>query len=166
MSDEYEMSYAHPDSVEGLLQRGRGLGAVRALQDPGGSAAFACPGLRADALPVDERRPDNVHLVPVLQPCPLHERHDVHHPIGDADVLAADADTSAAVPAGRKNDDRMIGGHAAGLPLRLVGCTVWRISRVAAIVWGSSGPSPEDAVMPRTIWSSAISFGLVTSLNK
>jgi hypothetical protein len=48
MSDEHEMSYAHPDSVEGLLQRGRGLGAVRALKDPGGSAAFVYDGIRRD----------------------------------------------------------------------------------------------------------------------
>ncbi|MGW1726866.1 hypothetical protein ACWCQK_28570 [Streptomyces sp. NPDC002306] len=48
MSDEYEMSYAHPDSVRGLLQRGRGLGAVRALQDPRGSAVFAYDGIRCD----------------------------------------------------------------------------------------------------------------------
>ncbi|MFE4425108.1 hypothetical protein [Streptomyces sp. NPDC056817] len=48
MSDEYEMSYAHFDSVEGLLQRGRGLGAVRALQDPRGSAVFVYHGIRRD----------------------------------------------------------------------------------------------------------------------
>lgn len=48
MSDEYEMSYALPDSVEGLLQRGRGLGAVRALQDPQGSAVFVYDGIRRD----------------------------------------------------------------------------------------------------------------------
>lgn len=39
------MSYAHFDSVEGLLQRGRGLGAVRALQDPRGSAVFVYDGI-------------------------------------------------------------------------------------------------------------------------
>ncbi|MEU4029177.1 hypothetical protein [Streptomyces anulatus] len=48
MSDEYEMTYAHPDSVEGLLQRGRGLGAVRALQDPQGAAVFVYDGIRRD----------------------------------------------------------------------------------------------------------------------
>ncbi|MEU6705628.1 hypothetical protein [Streptomyces wuyuanensis] len=48
MTDEHEMRYAHPDSVEGLLQRGRGLGAVRALQDPPGSAAFVYDGIRRD----------------------------------------------------------------------------------------------------------------------
>ncbi|GAA0290270.1 hypothetical protein GCM10010302_31020 [Streptomyces polychromogenes] len=48
MSDEYEMSYARPDSVEGLLQRGRGLGAVRALRDPRRSAVFVYEGIRHD----------------------------------------------------------------------------------------------------------------------
>lgn len=48
MSDEYEMSYALPDSVEGLLQRGRGLGAVRAFQDPRRSAVFVYDGIRHD----------------------------------------------------------------------------------------------------------------------
>ncbi|WP_056563533.1 MULTISPECIES: hypothetical protein [unclassified Streptomyces] len=48
MSDEYEMTYAHPDSVEGLLQRGRGLGAVRALQDPQGAAGLVYDGIRRD----------------------------------------------------------------------------------------------------------------------
>ncbi|MEU2393414.1 hypothetical protein [Streptomyces sp. NPDC007369] len=48
MSDEYEMSYALPGSVEGLLQRGRGLGAVRALQDPRRSAVSVYDGIRRD----------------------------------------------------------------------------------------------------------------------
>ncbi|MFF0561982.1 hypothetical protein [Streptomyces sp. NPDC004266] len=48
MSDEYETSYAFPRSVEGLLQRGRGLGAVRALQDPQGSAVFVYDGIHRD----------------------------------------------------------------------------------------------------------------------
>ncbi|NEB36563.1 hypothetical protein [Streptomyces sp. SID14515] len=48
MSDKNEMSYAHPDSTEGLLQRGRGQGAVRALQDPRGSAALVYDGIRRD----------------------------------------------------------------------------------------------------------------------
>ncbi|MFI7291381.1 hypothetical protein ACIBRY_32745 [Streptomyces anulatus] len=48
MSDEYEMPYAHPDSTEGLLQRGRGLGATRALQDPQASAVFVYDGIRRD----------------------------------------------------------------------------------------------------------------------
>ncbi|MFV6032619.1 hypothetical protein [Streptomyces sp. NPDC056264] len=56
MSDEYEMpyepgyemSYAHPDSVEGLLQRGRGLGAARALRDPAGSATHVYDGIHRD----------------------------------------------------------------------------------------------------------------------
>ncbi|MFF5494215.1 hypothetical protein [Streptomyces aquilus] len=36
MNDEDEMIYARHDRVEGLLQRGPGLGAVRALQAPRG----------------------------------------------------------------------------------------------------------------------------------
>ncbi|MFE2292723.1 hypothetical protein [Streptomyces sp. NPDC059452] len=54
MNDEYEISHPRPhpdpdpDSTEGLLQRGRGLGAVRALQDPRGSAAFVYDGIRRD----------------------------------------------------------------------------------------------------------------------
>ncbi|MFG3510317.1 hypothetical protein ACGF5F_33010 [Streptomyces sp. NPDC047821] len=48
MSDEREMTYAHPDSLEGLLQRGRGLGAVRALQDPQEAAGFVYDGIRRD----------------------------------------------------------------------------------------------------------------------
>ncbi|MER5729868.1 hypothetical protein ABT084_16265 [Streptomyces sp. NPDC002138] len=47
MSDEYE-TYAPFDSVEGLLQRGRGLGAVRARQDPEGAAPFVYDGIRRD----------------------------------------------------------------------------------------------------------------------
>ncbi|MFB9512949.1 hypothetical protein [Streptomyces purpureus] len=42
------MTYAHPDSVEGLLQRGRGLGAVRALQDPQVAAVFVYDGILRD----------------------------------------------------------------------------------------------------------------------
>ncbi|MEW1903688.1 MULTISPECIES: hypothetical protein [unclassified Streptomyces] len=48
MSDEYEMTYAHPDFLEGMLQRGRGLGAVRALRDPQGAAGFVYDGIRRD----------------------------------------------------------------------------------------------------------------------
>ncbi|MFF7260177.1 hypothetical protein ACFZCL_07785 [Streptomyces sp. NPDC008159] len=48
MSDAYVMTYSPPDSVEGLLQRGRGLGAVRALRDPEGAAAFVYDGIRRD----------------------------------------------------------------------------------------------------------------------
>ncbi|MFF7730831.1 hypothetical protein [Streptomyces sp. NPDC008001] len=48
MSDEYEMTYAHPDSLEGLLQRGRGLGAARALQNPQGAAAAVYDGIRRE----------------------------------------------------------------------------------------------------------------------
>ncbi|MGW2787309.1 hypothetical protein ACWC3X_39895 [Streptomyces populi] len=48
MSDEHEMSYARIDSLEGLLQRGRGLGAVRALREPQEAAAFVYDGIRRD----------------------------------------------------------------------------------------------------------------------
>ncbi|MFF8190453.1 hypothetical protein ACF05L_06075 [Streptomyces bobili] len=48
MSDEDERAYVHADSVEGLLQRGRGLGAVRALQDRWGVAGFVYDGIRRD----------------------------------------------------------------------------------------------------------------------
>ena len=48
MSDEDAMPYARFDSVEGLLQRGRGLGAVRALQDPRAAAPFVHDGIRRD----------------------------------------------------------------------------------------------------------------------
>ncbi|MEU3792386.1 hypothetical protein [Streptomyces fructofermentans] len=48
MSDEYGMTYAHHDSLEGLLQRGRGLGAVRALQVPEKASEFVYDGIRRD----------------------------------------------------------------------------------------------------------------------
>ncbi|MFE4695860.1 hypothetical protein ACFRIC_02100 [Streptomyces sp. NPDC056738] len=48
MSDEHEMVYARIESLEGLLQRGRGLGAVRALRDPQEAAAFVYDGIRRD----------------------------------------------------------------------------------------------------------------------
>ncbi|WP_405533692.1 hypothetical protein OG592_02650 [Streptomyces avidinii] len=48
MSDEDVMPYARFDSVEGLLQRGRGLGAVRALQGPLAAAPFVYHGIRRD----------------------------------------------------------------------------------------------------------------------
>ncbi|MFJ9344347.1 hypothetical protein ACIRP0_34465 [Streptomyces sp. NPDC101733] len=34
------LSYARHDTLEGLLQRGRGLGAQRALAEPGAGAPF------------------------------------------------------------------------------------------------------------------------------
>lgn len=46
MNDEDEMFYAHPDSLEGLLQRGRGLGAVRAGQETSAAAPFVYDGIR------------------------------------------------------------------------------------------------------------------------
>ncbi|MFJ8567764.1 hypothetical protein [Streptomyces sp. NPDC093514] len=42
------LSYASHDCLEGLLQRGRGLGAIRAGQDPYGAAAFVYDGIRLD----------------------------------------------------------------------------------------------------------------------
>ncbi|MFA7765129.1 hypothetical protein [Streptomyces sp. NRRL S-448] len=48
MSNEDEMFYAPHDCLEGLLQRGRGLGAVRALQDPAAAAPFVYDGIRRD----------------------------------------------------------------------------------------------------------------------
>nr|WSX53825.1 hypothetical protein OG409_35825 [Streptomyces sp. NBC_00974] len=48
MNDQDVMPFAHFDSVEGLLQRGRGLGSVRALQDPRAAAPFVYDGIRRD----------------------------------------------------------------------------------------------------------------------
>ncbi|MEV7556637.1 hypothetical protein [Streptomyces sp. NPDC089795] len=48
MSDEDEMFYAPHDSLEGLLQRGRGLGALRAAQDPAAAAPYVYDGIRRD----------------------------------------------------------------------------------------------------------------------
>ncbi|MFC8449354.1 hypothetical protein [Kitasatospora sp. NPDC057223] len=48
MSDDDVLTFARFDSVEGLLQRGRGLGAERALRDPGVAAPFVHPGIRRD----------------------------------------------------------------------------------------------------------------------
>ncbi|MFG2623248.1 hypothetical protein ACGFXC_37145 [Streptomyces sp. NPDC048507] len=42
------LSYARHDTLEGLLQRGRGLGAERAWCDPGAAAPFAYDGIRRD----------------------------------------------------------------------------------------------------------------------
>lgn len=48
MNDEDDLFYAHFDTTEGLLQRGRGLGAVRALRDPRAGAGFVYDGIRRD----------------------------------------------------------------------------------------------------------------------
>ncbi|MBX9426771.1 hypothetical protein [Streptomyces lateritius] len=48
MSNDDVMTYARSDSVEGLLQRGRGLGAVRALQGPREAAPLVYDGIRRD----------------------------------------------------------------------------------------------------------------------
>lgn len=42
------LSYACHDTLEGLLQRGRGLGAQRALAEPGAGAPFVYDGIRRD----------------------------------------------------------------------------------------------------------------------
>jgi len=79
MNDEDEMFHAHPDSLEGLLQRGRGLGAVRARQDPSAAAPFVYDGIRRewtwDAL-VDERALYLARLVRDLglSPTPVVDR--------------------------------------------------------------------------------------------
>ncbi|MFE9635520.1 hypothetical protein [Streptomyces sp. NPDC006463] len=48
MSDDDETRYAHHDSLLGLLQRGRGLGAVRARQDPAAAAPLVYDVIRRD----------------------------------------------------------------------------------------------------------------------
>ncbi|MFD9723137.1 hypothetical protein [Streptomyces sp. NPDC059072] len=48
MSDEDTTPYAHHDSLRGLLQRGRGLGAVRAVQDPAAAAPHVYEVIRRD----------------------------------------------------------------------------------------------------------------------
>ncbi|WP_329379674.1 hypothetical protein OG625_13405 [Streptomyces sp. NBC_01351] len=48
MSDEDANKYAPYDSLRGLLQRGRGLGAVRALQDPAAAAPLVYEVIRRD----------------------------------------------------------------------------------------------------------------------
>ena len=48
MSDEDEMRHAPFDSTVGLLQRGRGLGAVRALMDPAAAAPHVYDAVRRD----------------------------------------------------------------------------------------------------------------------
>ncbi|MFB6512347.1 hypothetical protein ACFCW4_08845 [Streptomyces virginiae] len=42
------LAYASHDCLEGLLQRGRGLGAIRARQDPHEAAAYVYDGIRRD----------------------------------------------------------------------------------------------------------------------
>ncbi|MET9604129.1 hypothetical protein ABZZ17_03575 [Streptomyces sp. NPDC006512] len=46
--DETSPSYARHDTLEGLLQRGRGLGAERARHDPAAAAPFVYDGIRRD----------------------------------------------------------------------------------------------------------------------
>ncbi|WP_306326920.1 hypothetical protein [Streptomyces venezuelae] len=87
MNDEHDaydetshapMSYAHPDSVQGLLQRGRGLGAVRAARDPGEAAGFVYDGIRRDGRwdGTDQRSVYLARLVGDLKlsPAPLVEQ--------------------------------------------------------------------------------------------
>ncbi|MFF3552045.1 hypothetical protein ACFYXL_01360 [Streptomyces tsukubensis] len=84
MSYEYEMAYAHPDSVEGLLQRGRGLGAVRALQDPQDSAVFVYDGIRHDRRwdGTDDR---SLYLARLVRDLELSPAPVVDQPAGDED---------------------------------------------------------------------------------
>ncbi|MFI1450777.1 hypothetical protein [Streptomyces virginiae] len=42
------LAYASHDCLEGLLQRGRSLGAIRARQDPHEAAAYVYDGIRRD----------------------------------------------------------------------------------------------------------------------
>ncbi|MFB6560608.1 hypothetical protein ACFCYH_17310 [Streptomyces sp. NPDC056400] len=78
MSDEAEMFYAPHHCLEGLLQRGRGLGAVRALQDPAAAAPFVYDGIRRDWRwdGVDERSLYLARLVRDLElsPTPVVEQ--------------------------------------------------------------------------------------------
>lgn len=78
MSDEGEMFYAPHDRLEGLLQRGRGLGAVRALQDPAAAAPFVYDGIRRDWRwdAIDERSLYLARLVRDLElsPAPVVEQ--------------------------------------------------------------------------------------------
>ncbi|MER7175049.1 hypothetical protein [Streptomyces mesophilus] len=48
MTEADEMYYARNGTLEGLLQRGRGLGAVRAREDPAAAAPFVYDGIRRD----------------------------------------------------------------------------------------------------------------------
>ncbi|MYW04034.1 hypothetical protein [Streptomyces sp. SID3343] len=48
MSNEDVMRYARYDTVEGLLQRGRGLGAIRAVKDPTAAAPYVYDSMRRD----------------------------------------------------------------------------------------------------------------------
>ncbi|MEU2060926.1 hypothetical protein [Streptomyces sp. NPDC013455] len=87
MSEEYEMAYAHPDTVEGLLQRGRGLGAVRALRDPRGSAAHVYDGIRRDWRwdGTDHR---SLYLARLVRDLELSPTPVVDQPAGDEEACA------------------------------------------------------------------------------
>lgn len=82
MRDEDEMSYAHPDSLEGLLQRGRGLGAARALRDPQGAAGFVYDAIRHDWRwdAADDR---SVYLARLVQDLCLSPTPVVEQLVGD-----------------------------------------------------------------------------------
>ncbi|MET9448954.1 hypothetical protein [Streptomyces cinerochromogenes] len=82
MSDEYAMTYAHPESVEGLLQRGRGLGAIRALQDPREAAVFVYDGIRRDWR-WDETDDRSLYLARLLQDLELSPTPVVDQLAGD-----------------------------------------------------------------------------------
>ncbi|GGR76809.1 hypothetical protein Snoj_80270 [Streptomyces nojiriensis] len=85
MSDEDEMSYARHDRLEGLLQRGRGLGAVRALQDPAAAAPFVYDGIRRDWRwdGIDER---SLYLARLVRDLELSPTPVVEQLAGDEDA--------------------------------------------------------------------------------
>ncbi|WP_327737197.1 hypothetical protein OG749_29315 [Streptomyces nojiriensis] len=85
MSDEDEMFYAPHDRLEGLLQRGRGLGAVRALQDPAAAAPFVYDGIRRDWRwdGIDER---SLYLARLVRDLELSPTPVVEQLAGDEDA--------------------------------------------------------------------------------
>ncbi|WP_314243642.1 hypothetical protein [Streptomyces sp. DSM 40907] len=85
MSDEDEMFYAPHDCLEGLLQRGRGLGAVRALQDPAAAAPFVYDGIRRDWRwdGIDER---SLYLARLVRDLELSPTPVVEQLAGDEDA--------------------------------------------------------------------------------
>ncbi|MFJ6483067.1 MULTISPECIES: hypothetical protein [unclassified Streptomyces] len=85
MSDEDEMFYAPHDCLEGLLQRGRGLGAARALRDPAAAAPFVYDGIRRDWRwdGIDER---SLYLARLVRDLELSPTPIVDQLAGDEDA--------------------------------------------------------------------------------